>query len=211
MAKISFVSDVVCPWCAIGLHSLLLAMKNLRMPADLHFEPFELNPDMDPQGEDVAEHISRKYGSSPQQFAQSQEMIRGRGAEVGFHFDMDKRTRIYNTFDAHRLLHFAEQEGKQLPLKKALFAAYFGAGANISDPILLTDIAAGAGLDPGIVQEILASDRFAAEVRAREEFYRRQGIQGVPAIIINDRHLIEGGQPVSVFEKILRQLGVAAA
>jgi predicted DsbA family dithiol-disulfide isomerase len=210
VAKIDFVSDVSCPWCAIGLQSLLAALKNLGSAAqDLHFQPFELNPDMVPQGEDIAEHIAHKYGSSPQQFAQSQEMIRERGAQLGFRFDMQKRTRIYNTFDAHRLLHWAGIEGRQLELKQALFAAYFGDGANVSDQAVLARIAGDIGLDPTDARELLESDRFAADVRAREEFYRSQGINAVPAIIIDDRHLIEGGQPVAVFEKVLRQLGVA--
>jgi predicted DsbA family dithiol-disulfide isomerase len=210
MAKIDFVSDVSCPWCAIGLQSLLAALKNLGSAAEqLHFEPFELNPDMEPGGEDLAEHIAHKYGSSLQQFAQSQEMIRARGAELGFLFDMHKRTRIYNTFEAHRLLHWAGLEGRQLALKQALLAAYFGEGVDVSNIAVLTDIAGRAGLDPTGAAEVLKSKRFGPQVRAREQFYRSQGINGVPAIIINDRHLIEGGQPVAVFEKILRQLGVA--
>ena len=210
MAKIDFVSDVSCPWCAIGLQSLLAALKNVGSGAEnLHFQPFELNPDMPPEGEDIAEHIAHKYGSSPQQFAQSQEMIRDRGAQLGFRFDMQKRTRIYNTFDAHRLLHWADIEGRQLELKQALFAAYFGDGADVSDHVVLAQIAGQVGLDPMDTQELLESDRFASEVRAREDFYRSQGINAVPAVIVNDRHLIEGGQPVAVFEKVLRQLGVA--
>jgi len=211
--KIDFVSDVSCPWCAIGLQSLLGAIANLRnvVVADLHFEPFELNPDMAPGGEDVGEHIARKYGSSRQQFAQSQEMIRARGAELGFHFDLERRTRIYNTFDAHRLLHWAGLEGRQLELKQALFKGYFGEGADPSDPVFLAAAAAGAGLDPPRAREILASDQYAAEVRERERFYRSQGINAVPAIIINNRHLIEGGQPVAVFERLLRQLAGEAA
>jgi predicted DsbA family dithiol-disulfide isomerase len=210
VAKIDFVSDVSCPWCAVGLQSMLAALKNLGDTAEhLHFQPFELNPDMAPKGEDIAEHIAHKYGSSPQQFAQSQEMIRGRGAELGFRFDMQKRTRIYNTFDAHRLLHWAGIAGRQLELKQALFAAYFGEGADVSDHAVLTQIAGLVGLDPKGTHELLESDRFASDVRAREQFYRSQGINAVPAVIINDRHLIEGGQPVAVFEKVLRQLGVA--
>ena len=206
--KLDFVSDVSCPWCAIGLQSLLAALGNLRdtVAGDLHFQPFELNPEMTAGGEDIAEHIAHKYGSSPQQFAQSQEMIRARGAELGFRFDMDKRTRIYNTFDAHRLLHWAGLEGRQLELKQALFKAYFADGADPSDHTLLAAVAAQAGLDPLRAREILVSDLYATEVRAREQFYRRQGIDAVPAVIINDQHLIQGGQPVAVFERILRQL-----
>jgi predicted DsbA family dithiol-disulfide isomerase len=208
-AKLDFVSDVSCPWCAIGLQSLLAALSNLRgvVAADLHFQPFELNPDMGPGGQDIAEHLREKYGSSPEQFAQSQEMIRARGAQLGFRFDMHKRTRIYSTFDAHRLLHWAGLEGKQLELKQALFSAYFTDGADPSDHATLSAIAAQVGLDPATAQAVLASDRYGAEVRARERFYASQGINGVPAVIINDQHLIEGGQPVAVFERVLRQLG----
>ncbi len=208
--KIDFVSDVSCPWCAIGLQSLLAALKSVGGDtAGLHFQPFELNPDMEPAGEDIAAHIGRKYGAAPQQFADSQELIRARGAQLGFRFDMHRRTRIYNTFDAHRLLHWAGLEGRQLQLKQALFAAYFGEGANVSDHAVLEKIAAQVGLDSGVAHGILVSDRYAADVRAREQFYRSQQIDAVPAIIINDRHLIQGGQPVAVFERVLRQLGAA--
>ena len=205
--KLDFVSDVSCPWCAIGLQSLLAALANLRdvVESDLHFQPFELNPEMAAGGEDIAEHIAHKYGASRQQFAQSQEMIRARGAELGFRFDMDKRTRIYNTFDAHRLLHWAGLEGRQLELKQALFKSYFGEGADPSDHAVLAAVAVQVGLDGAAAQEILASHRYASDVRAREQFYRSQGIDAVPAVIINDRHLVQGGQPVAVFEQVLRQ------
>jgi predicted DsbA family dithiol-disulfide isomerase len=204
---------VSCPWCAIGLQALLAALAHLRsdIQTDLHCQPFELNPDMGPGGQDIAEHIAQKYGSSIQQFAQSQEMIRSRGAELGFRFDMLKRTRIYNTFDAHRLLHWAGLAGKQLELKRALFAAYFTDGADPSDHAVLASIAAQVGLDPARTAEILASDQYAAEVRAREEFYRGHGINAVPAVIVNDQHLIEGGQPVTVFERVLRELAETVA
>lgn len=205
--KLDFVSDVSCPWCAIGLQSLLAALSNLRdvVDAELHFQPFELNPDMGPGGQDIVEHIAQKYGPSPEQFAQSQEMIRARGAQLGFRFDMQKRTRIYNTFDAHRLLHWAGLEAKQLELQQALFSAYFTDGADPSDHETLARIAAQVGLDPAAAQAVLETDRYGAEVRARERFYGSQGINGVPAVIINDRHLVEGGQPVAVFERVLRQ------
>ncbi len=211
--KIDFVSDVSCPWCAIGLQALVAALAKVRdvVEGDLHFQPFELNPDMAPGGEDIAAHIARKYGASAQQFAHSQEMIRARGAELGFRFDMDRRTRIYNTFDAHRALHWAGLEGRQLALKQALFKVYFGEGKDPGDQAVLVAAAAQAGLDPARARDILASQLYAAEVRERERFYRSQGIEAVPAIIINDRHLIEGGQPVAVFERVLRQLADAAA
>src|SRR5581483_2067262 len=180
--KIDFVSDVSCPWCAIGLQSLEAAVARLQdeVADDMHFQPFELNPQMAPEGEDIAGHIARKYGSTPEQFAQSQEMIRTRGAELGFRFDMRKRERIYNTFDAHRLLHWAEMEGKQPALKHALFSAYFSEGLDPSNHEVLIDTVRAAGLDPERARRILESDEFAKDVRDREQFYLDHGIHAVP-------------------------------
>jgi predicted DsbA family dithiol-disulfide isomerase len=199
---------VSCPWCAIGLKSLEAALSKLgnEVDVDLHFQPFELNPQMGPGGQDIVEHLVGKYGSTPEQIQQSQEMIRARGAELGFRFDMQKRTRIYNTFDAHRLLHWAEGEGKQRALKHALFAAYFTDGRDPSDRDVLVDVAAQVGLDSDRAGKILASDEYATDVRTRERFYQDRGIHAVPAVIINERHLIQGGQPVEVFEQALRRL-----
>ena len=206
--KIDFVSDVSCPWCVIGLRSLERALERIGndATAELHFQPFELNPQMPPEGQDIAEHIAQKYGSTPEQLARSQESIRTRGAELGFTFDMDKRSRIYNTFDAHRLLHWAQIEGHQRDLKRALFAAYFTEGRNPSDREVLIDVATQAGLDPQRAGKILDSDLYAQEVRAREEFYTRQGIHAVPSVIVNDKYLIQGGQPAEAFEQVLRQI-----
>ena len=206
--RIDFVSDVSCPWCAIGLNALEAAMGKLtgEVAVDLHFQPFELNPQMGKAGQEIVEHLSMKYGTTPQQIAQSQEMIRARGAEVGFIFDLPTRTHIYNTFDAHRLLHWAEAEGKQRELKHALFAAYFTEGRDPSDRETLSQIAAQVGLDPAQAREILESGRYADEVRERERFYGERGIQAVPSVIINDKYLIQGGQPVEAFEQVLRQI-----
>lgn len=210
--KIDFVSDVSCPWCVIGLKSLESALSRVagEVTADIHFQPFELNPQMDAQGEDVAEHIARKYGSSAEQLARNQEMIRARGAELGFEFALGQRKRIYNTFDAHRLLHWAEGTGKQEALKNALFAAYFTEGRNPSDPEVLESVATKVGLDAHRVREILASNEYADEVRAREQWYLDRGIHAVPAVILNERYLIQGGQPVEVFEAALRKVAAEA-
>ena len=212
--KIDFVSDVACPWCAVGLASLEIALGRLEgeVQADLHFQPFELNPQMAPEGEDIVEHIGRKYGASPEQTQRNQEAIRARGAAVGFTFALDKRTRIYNTFDAHRLLHWTELEGRQAALKHALLAAYFTHGANPSDHEALVGAAAEAGLDPEKTRTVLASNAYADEVREREQYYLDRGIHSVPSVIVDDRHLIQGGQPPEVFERVLRQLaGVPAS
>ena len=206
--KIDFVSDVSCPWCAIGLQSLETALQRLdaELEPSLTFQPFELNPQMVAEGEDITEHLNKKYGSTPEQAATARESIRARGEALGFTFNMDKRGRIYNTFNAHRLLHWAEGEGKQMALKKALLTAYFTNGENPSDPALLVRVAASVGLEAARAQAILDSDEFAAEVRAQEQYYQEHGISSVPAIILNDEHLISGGQPPEVFEQALRQI-----
>ena len=210
--RIDFVSDVSCPWCAVGLASLERALDALKdeVRAELHFQPFELNPQMPPQGEDVGEHIAKKYGMTRAQLAQNQESIRQRGAAVGFTFAQQDQRRIYNTFDAHRLLHWAEGEGRQLALKRALLEAYFSHGRNVGDPAVLAELAARVGLDAVRAQQILAGDAFATEVRAQEQFYLTHGIHSVPATIINGRHLISGGQPPEAFELALRQIAATA-
>ncbi len=211
--RIDFVSDISCPWCVIGLKSLEQALANVGdvATADLHFHPFELNPQMAPEGEDIGEHLARKYGASEEQGAKTRDMIRARGAELGFEFAMDKRSRIYNTFDAHRLLHWAEMQGRQRELKMALFEAYFTRGENPGSHEVLTRVAAEIGLDATEAAEVLATGAYEEEVREQEAFFQRQGITGVPAIIINQRHLISGGQPPEVFERALRQIAAQAA
>jgi predicted DsbA family dithiol-disulfide isomerase len=206
--KIDFVSDVSCPWCAVGLASLQTALDRVgsAVHADITFQPFELNPQMAAEGEDTTEHLARKYGSTPEQAAAIRETIRARGADLGFTFNLDKRSRIYNTFDAHRLLHWAQMEGCQLALKMALLKAYFTDGEDPSSHTVLLRLAVEVGLDAERAKAILDSDTYAAEVRQHEQFYQQQGIHSVPAVIINDRHLISGGQPPEVFEQALRQL-----
>lgn len=209
--KIDFVSDVSCPWCAVGLASLQTAVERLgsEVRVNIAFQPFELNPQMVTGGEDTTEHLRNKYGSTPEQAAAIRETIRARGADLGFVFNLDKRSRIYNTFDAHRLLHWAHLEGHQLALKKALLKAYFTDGEDPSNHTVLVRLASEVGLDAVRAAAILAGDTFAAEVREQEQFYLKQGIHSVPAVVINDRHLISGGQPPEVFEQALRQLAAA--
>ena len=213
--KIDFVSDVSCPWCAIGLASLETALDRLGddVEADLHFQPFELNPAMPPEGQDITEHLTQKYGSTPEQQAASREAIRQRGAEVGFDFRREGRGRIYNTFDAHRLLHWAglESARQQHALKKALLGAYFTEGRSPADYGVLLDAVERAGLDRERARAVLESGEFSGEVREQERFFTENGIHAVPAVIINDRHLIQGGQPPEVFEQALRQIAAQPA
>ncbi|MBA4263158.1 MAG: disulfide bond formation protein DsbA [Comamonadaceae bacterium] len=209
--KIDFVSDVSCPWCAVGLGALEQALQRVSpgITAELHFQPFELNPQIAPEGEDVGEHLTRKYGSTPEQQAQIRETIRQRGAAVGFAFNPEGRGRIWNTFNAHRLLTWAEAEGvpgQQHALKKSLLEACHGRAESPADHAVLLACVRQAGLDEGRAQQVLAGDEFADEVREREQFFTRAGIHSVPAVIVNQRHLISGGQPVEVFEQALRQI-----
>jgi predicted DsbA family dithiol-disulfide isomerase len=224
--KIDFVSDVSCPWCVIGLRALDEALARVQgdISAELRFQPFELNPAMGPDGQDITEHITEKYGMTEAQVQANRENIRARGAALGFTFSMGNmtngaagdaaspgRSRIYNTFDAHRLLYWAELEdlGQHRALKEALFKAYFTDGQSPASHAVLVQLASDVGLDAARAREILATDVYALEVRQREQFYQSSGIHSVPAIIINERHLISGGQPTEVFEQALRQIAAA--
>jgi predicted DsbA family dithiol-disulfide isomerase len=208
--NIDLVSDVSCPWCAIGLQSLLTARAELapELTFTLRMQPFELNPDMAPEGESIAEHLGRKYGSTPEQQAQTWQGIQARGQAVGFDFATNPERRIYNTFDAHRLLHWAglQSAEQQLALKLALLRAYFTEGKNPSDHAVLQALAVQAGLNGDEAAQLLASGQYADEVRRQEGFYQRAGVSSVPAFIVNHRHLISGGQPPEVFVQALRQI-----
>jgi predicted DsbA family dithiol-disulfide isomerase len=208
--KIDFVSDIACPWCAVGLASLEAALGRLQgeLQAELHFQPFELNPQMGPEGQDVSEHLTQKYGSTPEQQAAAREAIRQRGAAVGFEFRKEGRGRVWNTFDAHRLLHWAGLQGiaAQRALKMALLKAYHGEGRSPADRDVLLACAVQAGLPREEAQRVLQEGRHADEVRAGERLWQQLGIHAVPSVIVNDKHLIQGGQPPEVFEQALRQI-----
>ena len=215
MMKIDFVSDIACPWCAVGLGALEQALEELQneVKADIHFQPFELNPHMPEGGEDLVEHLGKKYGSTAEQQSQMYQNIKARGAEVGFAFHPTGRGRIFNTFDAHRLLHWAELEGApgdQHQLKKAFLEAYQGRGEVIESHEVLLAIINTQGMDTDAAKAVLDSDTYAEEVRAKENFYTSAGIHSVPAVIINDKHLISGGQPAAVFANALRQIAAEA-
>jgi predicted DsbA family dithiol-disulfide isomerase len=206
--KIDFVSDISCPWCIIGLRGLEEALARIGdlIDPDITFQPFELNPQMGKEGQNIGEHVAEKYGSTPEQSAANRTMIRERAADLGFVMQMSGTSRIYNTFDAHRLLHWAHIEGRQLGLKRALFDVYFTDQQNPSDHTVLVATAAKVGLDPTRAAAILASDEFANDVRTAERLWQSRGISAVPAVVINDRYLISGGQPPEAFETALREI-----
>lgn len=201
--RIDFVSDVTCPWCVVGLRALLRALDETGVEARIHLQPFELNPDMAPEGENTTEHVAKKYGSTPERSNAAREAIKHHGAALGFTFNYGPDSRIWNTFDAHRLLHWAELEGNGLALKQALFKLNFTDQRSASDHAALLDAVREVGLDVKRAQTILASDEFAAEVRHAEEFWRGHGINAVPSAIFNGRWLIQGAQPPEVFMQVI--------
>jgi predicted DsbA family dithiol-disulfide isomerase len=211
--RIDFVSDVVCPWCVIGLKSLEQALANAAdvVVADIHFQPFELNPDMPREGQNVGEHIAQKYGADPERSQGTRDLIRSSAAELGFAMNTGAESRIWNTFDCHRLLHWAGLEGRQGELKLALFTAHFSEGRNLGDAEVLVGAAVAAGLDGDAARVVLASGAYINEVRQDEKFWREQGISAVPAIVVDRKYLISGGQPVAAFEKAIRSIAAENA
>lgn len=211
--KIDFVSDVSCPWCVVGLGGLEEALANVGnlVQADIHFQPFELNPNMPPEGQNIVEHVGEKYGATPEQSAANRAAIHARAAEVGFTMVTNDQSRIYNTFDAHRLLHWAGIVGGQAKLKHALFDTYFTKGQSPADHDVLVATAEAAGLDGAAAREVLTSGRYADEVRTAERQWQAAGINSVPAVVINDRYLISGGQPAAAFEQALRTIAAEEA
>ncbi len=206
--RIDFVSDVACPWCVIGLRSLMKALEAVGddVEAEIHFQPFELNPDMAPEGENTTEHVIKKYGSNPERSAASRNAMKESGDALGFTFNYGPQSRIWNTFDAHRLLHWAGVEGRQLELKEALFKANFTDQLSTSDHEVLVGAAKAAGLDERRARQVLASGEFTDEVRREEMLWRNRGISAVPSVIFNQRWMVQGGQPPQVFEQAIRQI-----
>lgn len=207
--RIDFVSDVVCPWCVIGMKSLEQALAELgdTVAAEWHFHPFELNPGMAPEGENAAEHIARKYGRPPEEGAAARNHIKAMGEQLGFSFKGGPDAMIWNTFDCHRLLHWAEKAGRAHALKTALFEAHFSRGEALNDAETLVGAAQAAGLDATAAHEVLASGHYGEEVRATERWWRdEQDIHAVPAIIFNGKYAIMGGQPPATFVKVISRI-----
>lgn len=211
--RIDFVSDVVCPWCALGATALEQAIANLagEVAVELTYKPFELNPDMPAEGEHATRHMMRKYGRSAEEVASRNDMVIARGKAIGFEFDLEKRSHFYNTFDAHRLLFWALEEGRQVALKKILLKAYFTDGQNPGDHETLVRLAGEAGLSTNRARQVLATEEFAIEVRELEGFYLERGINSVPAMVLNGRQVVSGSQSVKEYEQVLRQMAQQSA
>jgi len=204
--QIDIVSDVVCPWCIIGYKQLAKALEASGTAHEIHWHPFELNPTMAPEGQNLRDHVAEKYGSTQEQSEESRVRMTGVGAEVGFEFRFADDMRMHNTFNVHQLLYWADQQGRMHDLEQALFAAHFTHRLNLSDDAVLADVAAQTGLERAEALAVLSDQRFATEVRDAEHYWQNQGIQGVPAIIFNRRHLVSGAQGVENYMRILAQL-----
>lgn len=206
--RIDFISDIACPWCVIGLRGLQRALREAGdgVEAQIVFHPFELNPHMAAEGENITEHIQKKYGGTPERSAAARQALVERGAALGFRFSYTPESRIWNTFDAHRLLHWAGLEGKQLALKEALFKANFTDQKSTSDHDALVAAAEAARLAPVRARAILTSAEYAEEVRRAEAFWTSRGVNAVPMIIFNQRWALQGGQPPEVFARVLADI-----
>ncbi len=204
--RIDIVSDVMCPWCIIGYRQLAQALEATGTAHEIHWHPFELNPQMPPEGQNTRAHIIEKYGSTPEQSEQSRQQMKALGDSLGFDFAWDEDSRMHNTFNTHQLLHWAETQDRKHDLKMALFEAHFTEGRDLSDNTVLADIASEIGLDRDEALAVLDDQRFANDVRNTETFWQQQGITGVPAVVFDRKHLVTGAQGVDNYTSILTQL-----
>ena len=209
--RVDIVSDVVCPWCIVGFKQLerALALAGEGLALQLRWHPFELNPQMPSEGQELTEHVAEKYGATPAESAATRERIAELGAAVGFTFRYYPDMRIVNTFQAHQLLQWAGPSGRQHALKMALFEAYFARQERVDDPAVLAAAAGRAGLDEDEAAAVLAAGSHGEGVRRSEAFWLQQGIQGVPAMVFEERYLVSGAQGVENYLEILRRLGAA--
>ena len=206
--RIDIVSDVVCPWCIIGYKQLQRALAQMEglFTVDIHWQPFELNPQMPAGGQDLREHITLKYGTTPEQSRGARSRLTELGASLGFSFDYFDGMRIYNTFLAHQLLHWAEYSGKQTELKMALFDAFFTRRENVGDKNMLALIAGRAGLDPGQALEVLESGSHVQEVRREQAYWLGKEVHAVPMFYFNQSFPVPGAQEAQTFVRVLEKL-----
>ncbi|MEL7515716.1 MAG: DsbA family oxidoreductase [Pseudomonadota bacterium] len=211
IVDVDIVSDVMCPWCIVGFRQLEQALGLTGMGARVRWHPFELNPTMPPQGQNLAEHIAEKYGSTAEQSAKNRQYLRALGENLGIQFIFTEDSRIVNTFLAHQLLDFALSQGRQHPLKLALFEAHFTEGRDVSDTETLIEVAASVGLDPEAARNALETQALADTVREKESFWTSRGISGVPSMVFNSKYLVTGAQGAENYTQILRQAASEAA
>lgn len=204
--RIDIVSDVMCPWCVVGYRQLAAALEAKGVDHEIHWQPFELNPNMPAEGQDMRAHLVEKYGTTPAQSDQNRANMTAQGEALGFEFNFVEGFRMHNTFDTHQLLHWADQQGRMHDLKQALFAAHFTDARDLSDNAVLVDIAGETGLDRDEAAAVLNDQRFATEVRKQQTFWTQQGINGVPAVVFDRQYLVTGAQGIDNYKSMLDQL-----
>ena len=205
--RLDIISDVVCPWCIVGFKRLESVFSDFPdVEFDVHWHPFELNPQMAAEGENLKEHIKGKYGTTDEESAVSREKLRAFGAEYDFAFNYADDMRMYNTFDAHRLLYWAQTQGKQHELKLALFEAFFSRRENIGDRSVLVDVAVSVGLNRDQAKAVLEEDQYHNEVRGEEQFWQKNGIQGVPAVVFEKKYLVTGAHSPEGYKEVVGKL-----
>ncbi len=209
--QIDVVSDVVCPWCIVGYRQLDAALKQENVLAQLRWHPFELNPNMGAEGQNLREHIAEKYGSTPEQSQQARARLTGLGAELGFTFKFSDDSRIVNTFAAHQLLDWAEAQGRQHPLKLALFDAYFTKQQDVSDTEVLLSTIEAVGLDRIAARKALESGAHVQPVREKQQFWTSRGISGVPSMVFGGKYLLTGAQGAETYAQVLQRCLAEAA
>lgn len=209
--RIDIISDVMCPWCIVGYRQLSAALEATGTTHEIHWHPFELNPDMPQEGQNLREHIMQKYGSSLEESEQSRQHLKTLGSDLGFDFQFSDGSRMHNTFNTHQLLHWANIQERMDDLKQALFIAHFTNARDLSDNAVLADIAGEIGLDRTEALAVLDDQRYASQIRQEENFWTKQGIRGVPAVVFDRQHLVTGAQGVDTFNSILTQLAEETA
>ncbi len=209
--RIDIVSDVVCPWCIVGYRQLARALEATGIEAEVHWHPFELNPQMGPEGQNLTEHITEKYGITREDSAKNRARLAAVGAELGFAFNFTDASRMVNTFRAHQAIHWAGKLGRQHDMKQALFTAYFTDQRDVSDPAVLRGVAEGLGLDGAALEAALDTEALTTPVREAERFWTSRGISGVPGMVFEGKYLVTGAQGAETYAEILRQLTAEAA
>ena len=204
--RVDIVSDVVCPWCAVGFKQLEQAVAATGQQIEVYWHPFELNPQMAAEGQNLREHLAEKYGSTVEQSEQVRDRLKEMGAALGFGFNFTDESRIYNTFQAHQLIHWAGEQDKAHPLKLALLATYFTEGKDVSDKETLLAAVTQVGLDADKARAVLDSGEFEEIVLTKQEFWRSRGINSVPSMIFDSQHLVAGAQGTENYIKILNRL-----
>lgn len=204
--RVDIVSDVVCPWCVIGYHQLAKAARDTQTELDIHWHPFELNPQMAEGGENLREHLAAKYGTTLEGSIKARARLSEMGAALGFKFNYADDMRMYNTFRAHQLIDWATELGKGHEMKQALFAAFFTRREDVSDMQVLADAAACIGLNRADALDMLQSQDRANHLRQKEQFWISQGVRGVPAMVFDQRHLVTGAQGEENYARILLHL-----